>query len=256
MAKKFVYAVAVGYKPGVYATWAEAKKHVEGFQGARYKKFESVREAEDFIKGKGSVILGQFGVKMETTSVEPIIPGSFHDTLIITPITSSGTSPKSPHATDTIVVFTDGSALNNGRKNAKAGYAAVFPNHPHLHTAAPLTGPNPTNNRAEYQALITALDIIDRDIDPSKTRRVVIYTDSKLLIQSVTQWMKGWKRNGWKKADGAPVLNRDLLEALDAHMAVRRVEMHHVRAHTGRDDWKSRWNDLADRMARDAASQA
>jgi ribonuclease HI len=68
----------------------------------------------------------------------------------------------------------------------------------------------------------------------------------------MTKWLVSWKRNGWKKSTGDPVLNRDLLEKIDAMQQLRRMEIHHVRAHTGRQDWMSTWNDKADRLARDA----
>lgn len=248
MTKKYVYAVAVGQAPGVYKTWEEAKKQITGYPGAKYKKFESSSQAEAFVKGNGSVILGQLGIKMETisfdaTSIEPMVPCSFNSS-----------KQSSPHSPDTIVAFTDGSSLNNGRKNARAGYAVVFPNHPDLNMSAALAGPNPTNNRAEYTALLQCLEIVENNIDKTGARKVVVYTDSKILLDSVTKWIKGWRKNGWKKSDGKPVLNRDLLEKIDEKMQRRRVEMHHVLAHTGRDDWKSKWNDMVDRMARSAAS--
>jgi ribonuclease HI len=236
MPKKFVYAVAAGRKTGVFETWGEAKALVEGFEGARFKKFESRTDAEAFVRGNGSVVLGQLGVRME-----------------VAPLTASSSLQTSPHAADTIVAFTDGSAIRNGHKDAKAGWAVVFPNHPQLNTSAPLTGDQPkTNNRAEYTALLECLNIVDA-IDPTGASRVVVYTDSKLLLQSVTRWMSGWKRNHWRKADGTPVLNQDLLQALDGKLQRRRIEMHHVLAHTGRNDWRSQWNDAVDRMARAAA---
>lgn len=237
MKSKYVYAVAVGRAPGVYGTWAEAKHQVDGFFGARYKKFASLAEAEAFVKGKGSVILGQFGINMEETGP------------IAIPLRA-----ECPHASDTIVAFTDGSALNNGRKNAKAGYAVVFPNHMDHNVSATLNDANPTNNRAEYRALLTCLEVVESKIDPSCARKLVVYTDSKLLLDSITKWMKGWKNRNWIKSDGKPVLNTDLLQAIDAKLVRRNVQLHHVLAHTGRDDWKSRWNDMADKMARDAAA--
>lgn len=261
--KPAFYAVAIGKETGVFNTWAEAKARIDGYPGARYKKFDSKSQAEAFVKGNGSVILGQLGIQME-----PIIPSSFHSPLILngqatssasasaSALSQQSSSPSnatSPHASDTIVAFTDGSSLNNGKKNARAGYAIVFPNHLQFNTSTPLKGPNPTNNRAEYMAMLECLDIVEKKIDKTGARKVVIYTDSKILLQSVTKWMKGWKKNGWKKQDGKPVLNRDLLEAIDEKLQRRRVEMHHVLAHTGRDDWKSQWNDMVDKMARAAA---
>ncbi|KAH7694601.1 Protein F09E5.3 [Aphelenchoides avenae] len=50
-------------------------------------------------------------------------------------------------------------------------------------------------------------------------KRLTLCTDSQLLINSATQWMPGWKRRGWKKGDGSPVLNVDLVQALDVLMS-------------------------------------
>ena len=256
----FYYAVAVGRQPGVYETWGKAKAQVEGYPGARYKKFDSRSEANAFVKGNGSVILGQLGIRMEvqspqqqTLDVELVVPGPYATNNDSNALPSND---KSPHSPETIVAFTDGSAINNGRKNARAGYAVVFPNHPDFNMSAPLVGSNPTNNRAEYQALLQCLTIVESSIDRSGTRKLVVYTDSKLLLQSITLWMKGWKRKGWKKADGKPVLNQDLLQAIDEKLQSRRLEMHHVLAHTGRSDWKSKWNDVVDGLARAAAENS
>lgn len=54
MAKKFYYAVKEGRNIGIFNTWDECKKQVIGFKGAKYKKFETVREAEEFISGSGN----------------------------------------------------------------------------------------------------------------------------------------------------------------------------------------------------------
>lgn len=230
MPPRYCYAVAQGRVPGVYSTWREAEAQVQDFPGARFKKFASRLEAESFVKGNGSVLLGQLGVKLGCEDV--------------------ATNSASPHAPDALVVFTDGSALNNGRKNAIAGWAAVFPNHPQYTCSGRLEEMPATNNRAEYMGLLKALEIADTNFDSS--RRLIVYTDSKLLYDTVTKWMSGWKKNGWVKKDGEPVMNRDLLEGLDTKLSRRRVETHHVRAHTGREDWRYKWNAVADRMARDA----
>ena len=69
-----------------------------------------------------------------------------------------------------------------------------------------------TNNRMEMQAAIAALEFLhqhDYDAD------IQLNTDSKYLIQGITQWMRGWKRKGWKTSAGKAVLNKDLWLSLD-----------------------------------------
>jgi ribonuclease HI len=97
-----------------------------------------------------------------------------------------------------------------------------------------------------------AQKIADR-IDPSRERPLYVYTDSELLINSVTKWLPGWKRNDWKKSNRKPVLNQDLLKGIDANP--RPLIFKHVRAHTGRRDWESMYNEEADRLARSTISQ-
>jgi ribonuclease HI len=78
-----------------------------------------------------------------------------------------------------------------------------------------------------------------------------VFCDSKYVIDSVTKWMPGWKRKGWKKSDGKPVLNVELMKALDAAMEGRRdrVRFEWVKGHAGHE-----LNEAADRRANAAAS--
>ena len=149
-----------------------------------------------------------------------------------------------------LVCFTDGACSANGQAGARAAYAVVWPDAPAYDVAARLAGPVQTNNRAEYTAALAALESAARR-DPKQRLPLTIYSDSKLLIDSVTKWMTAWKRRGWRKSDGAEVANADLLQALDDAIARRSggVKWVHVAAHTGRADFASRWNDAADRAA-------
>lgn len=164
---------------------------------------------------------------------------------------------------DAIVAFTDGSAIGNGKKNARAGFACVFPYHPEMSMHGPL-GPTEkhTNNRAEYSGVLAAFRLADQ-IERAQghqgpPRRLIVYTDSQLLVNSLTRWLPGWKRRGWTKANGEAVLNQDLLLELDACMRSRRLELHHIRAahgrpgapQTGMHPWLAANNTEADRRAR------
>lgn len=153
-----------------------------------------------------------------------------------------------------INVFTDGSCIQSSKNKANrpAGYACVFPEYPSFNYSAKLEGKEKTNNRAEYTACIVAMNIANK-IDPKKTSILYVHTDSELLINSLTKWLTGWKSKNWKKADGSPVKNVDLLKILDEHMKHRVVIFKHVKAHTGKNDWASIHNDLADRLAKKAA---
>ena len=151
-----------------------------------------------------------------------------------------------------LIVFTDGACSNNGKKNARASFAVVWPHHEEHNTGERLMANEAqTNNRGEYRALIHA--IIQADlIDPLREKTLIAYTDSLLLVKSMDEWMPKWKKNNWRKADGQIVSNLDLLEVLDKLRARRNLVLKHVRAHTGKKDWASIYNDKVDRLARDA----
>jgi ribonuclease HI len=109
-----------------------------------------------------------------------------------------------------------------------------------------------TNNRMELSAALEGL----RSLPDGS--RVVVVTDSQLMLNSMTQWLPGWKRKGWKTAAGKPVKNQDLLTALDAEVQRHaNVRWHWVRGHqTGAGfDYKA-LNDRADQLAVAAAAAA
>lgn len=153
---------------------------------------------------------------------------------------------------DHLIVFTDGACSNNGRKNARASFAVAWPFHEEFDVGERLApSETQTNNRGEYRALIHALIQADV-IDPTKQKTLVAYTDSMLLVKSMDEWMPKWKKNHWKKADGQTVLNLDLLQMLDNLRSQRKLILKHVRAHTGKKDWESLYNDKVDKLARGA----
>ena len=101
-----------------------------------------------------------------------------------------------------------------------------------------------TNNKAELTAV---LDLLQQTAHLSED--LLVYCDSTYVINSVTKWMAGWKRRGWKKGDGKPVLNVEIMQALDEAMAGRRVEFAWVKGHSGHP-----LNEAADRLANAAAA--
>ncbi|MEM9014793.1 MAG: ribonuclease HI [Pseudomonadota bacterium] len=102
-----------------------------------------------------------------------------------------------------------------------------------------------TNNRMEMQAAIEALLAIPPDED------IRLYTDSQYVKNGITQWITGWKRNGWRTSAKKPVKNQDLWQALDELVAGRSVEWRWVKGHAG--DFG---NEKADALARKGAAEA
>jgi ribonuclease HI len=86
---------------------------------------------------------------------------------------------------------------------------------------------NTTNNRMELMAAIMALEALKRPC------RVELHTDSKYVMQGVTEWIHGWKARGWKTADKKPVKNEDLWKRLDAARARHEVHWRWVKGHAG-----------------------
>ena len=152
-----------------------------------------------------------------------------------------------------IEAYTDGACPANGRGATIAGAGVAFPDHPGLNVSETILE-KPTNNRAELLAILRATEVADASIDPTGRQTLRVFTDSMLCVNTFTKWVAGWKKNGWRKRDGAPVLNAELIKAIDARMARRRIEFKHVRAHTGRGDRDSQFNALADELAVKAAT--
>lgn len=96
-----------------------------------------------------------------------------------------------------------------------------------------------TNNRMELMAAISALETLTR---PSQ---IVIVTDSAYVKNGVTQWIHGWKRNGWKTADRKPVKNVELWQRLDEAQKTHTVEWRWIKGHAGHAE-----NERADELAR------
>ena len=137
----------------------------------------------------------------------------------------------------TIIAAADGSALGNPGPAGWAWYVDAD------HWAAG-GWPHGTNNQGELTAV---LDLLQQTAGTDDD--LVVYCDSKYVINSVTQWMPGWKRKGWKKGDGKPVLNVEIMKALDTAMTGRRVRFEWVKGHSGHA-----LNEEADRLANGAAT--
>ncbi|RCG30752.1 ribonuclease HI [Sphaerisporangium album] len=101
-----------------------------------------------------------------------------------------------------------------------------------------------TNNRMELMAAIMALETLTRPVT------VRLYTDSTYVRNGITQWLRGWKRNGWKTAGRQPVKNMDLWQRLDAAAARHTVEWLWVKGHAGHPE-----NERADALARRGVEQ-
>ena len=102
-----------------------------------------------------------------------------------------------------------------------------------------------TNNRMELTAAIRGLAALKEPCT------VTLHSDSRYVIDGITQWIHGWKRRGWVNAAKKPVANADLWQALEAAAAPHKVSWEWVRGHSGHPE-----NERADRLASAAADAA
>lgn len=137
----------------------------------------------------------------------------------------------------TTVVAVDGSALGNP---GPAGWAWYVDEN----CWAAGGWPSSSNNRGELTALLELL----KATAPTNEELHVL-ADSQYVINSVTKWMSGWKKRGWRKSDKSPVLNADLMQAIDEAISGRKVSFEWVRGHSGHP-----LNEAADDKARAAAT--
>ncbi|EWH12104.1 ribonuclease H [Catenovulum agarivorans DS-2] len=137
-----------------------------------------------------------------------------------------------------IQLFTDGSCLGNP---GPGGFGAVLKygkHEKHLSQGFKLT----TNNRMELLAAIAGLEALKETCD------VCLTTDSQYVKNGINQWIKNWKKKGWKTSDKKPVKNVDLWKRLDTACEKHHIEWHWVKGHSGHTE-----NELCDELARSAA---
>ncbi|HYO80596.1 MAG TPA: ribonuclease HI [Bryobacteraceae bacterium] len=139
-----------------------------------------------------------------------------------------------------VQVITDGACKGNP---GRGGWAAVLRFGKHRKE---LWGSEPqtTNNRMELTAAVRGLEALKEECE------VEIVTDSEYVKNGITQWIHGWKRNGWKTSAKKPVLNQDLWEALDRETNRHRMSWTWTKGHAAHDD-----NNRADELASEAAAK-
>ncbi len=141
------------------------------------------------------------------------------------------------NSTQEIIAAADGSALGNP---GPAGWAWYIDDD-HWASGGWAHG---TNNMGELKAV---LDLFEATASRPEAK-LRVYCDSQYVINSLTKWIPGWKKKGWKKSNGKPVLNRDLMEALDQALTGRDYEFIWVKGHAGHE-----LNEKADSLANGAA---
>jgi len=134
-----------------------------------------------------------------------------------------------------ITIYTDGACRGNP---GPGGWGAVLK---HAEKEKTLYGGEEatTNNRMELTAVIRALECLKGNKWP-----IEITTDSKYVLQGITEWIEGWKRKGWRNASKKPVMNADLWMQLDELVQQFEINWHWVKGHSGHPG-----NEQADELA-------
>ena len=273
----YFYAVVSGRKPGIYTTWEDCERETKGFSNNLYKRFRSSEEATAFMRSHAV----KFDLCTDTTKtaatnttdtpakIARITPHScglidseddVEENRAFRGSFEVGEAPKeliNDHSR--LVAFTDGACIGNGSPSAKAGFAIVWPfwfsrdfsgKVPHHQ------GYVPTSNRAELLGVIHAIETAVLS-EKHKTRKLWIYSDSDLVIKSLTKWLPNWKRNGWINSQGKKIANLDLIRNLDQLLNTGiKIVFVKVRAHTNAKDWMSLYNAAADKAAYAAAANS
>jgi ribonuclease HI len=132
-------------------------------------------------------------------------------------------------------VFTDGSCSGNP---GPGGWGAVKVRGGTVLAEGHGSEPHTTNNRMELTAMIAGLEMLQPDEEAD------VYSDSQLVVNTLTKWAAGWEKAGWRRREG-PVKNLDLVQRAWALARARPgARIHWIRAHDG-----SRWNESADSLA-------
>ena len=124
---------------------------------------------------------------------------------------------------ETVTLFTDGACSGNPGPGGWGVLLIYGEARKTLNGGEAMT----TNNRMELIAAISGLETLTRPCT------VDLWTDSQYVKQGITQWLAGWKRNGWKTADKKPVKNEDLWRRLDEVVRRHDVRFHWVKGHSG-----------------------
>lgn len=139
-----------------------------------------------------------------------------------------------------ITIYTDGACKGNPGPGGWGVLLEYNGRKKTLHGGEPLT----TNNRMEMMAAISALETLREACE------ITLFTDSKYVMQGLTEWLPGWKARGWKTASKQPVKNQDLWERLDAAVQRHKIEWRWVKGHAGDPG-----NEMADQLANQGIEQ-
>lgn len=225
------YAVKKGRQPGVYRTWEEAQKQVNGFSGAEFKSFAKITDATEYLNWDKETV-NQVFQKGEDTLQEAIAKIQRESRKINNsnePATNSEQAPKSAVTNKAAsnyfaTIYTDGGTRNTGnfkgghvRQTDKAAWAYLIE---WQENGQPKSTYNSngefgaTNNKMELTALIEALKkLLELGFND---KPLLFVLDSQYVLNPITKgWLKGWKKRGWTKSTPGAIANLSCWQELD-----------------------------------------
>ena len=262
--QKKIYAVTHGKEIGIYTSWTQAGDSVIGFAKAKFKGVCTYSEAAACMSASGysdfnvydgettfsKATYEQGRVQQPCTSNMNIMENDAAGNVCENESTTVQIDISEEHQNKIPRVYIDGSCIQNGASSATADYGLFWGDQHPWNCCQPLPqDSSATNNRAELAAAIKAVQIAREN----NLEQMVVYSDSKYVIQGVTEWIYKWKENGWKAAGGDDVKNKGIWLELSKLVdeSTTNISWKHVSAHTGIPG-----NEEADRLANRAAKGA
>jgi ribonuclease HI len=249
---KYIYAVQKGFIPGVYPSWDEAHRQVNGYSSAKYKKFPH-NEQEQAYEFVGIPLPGPVPVPVPVPvptalpkpifKMKPVIIKKKTIPVYQPRVLSRRELAYFNHL-DYVVdvgalnVYTDGSTVNNGKKNATGGYGVFFAHKEIPYISQTLNTAKVTNNIAELKGMIEALKVICK----LKEDRITIYYDSEYAAGVITGRTNA-HANLELVTEGKSLLS-------DARLEGKVIKFIHVYSHTGDNDIHSIGNEIVDDLAK------
>ena len=124
-----------------------------------------------------------------------------------------------------INIYTDGSCINNGKKNAYGAIGVFYGNNDERNCGMAINDGKITNQTMELLACLEALSNIETN------EIIYLYTDSQYVIKSMTEWVKKWESNNWLGANKKPIENLDIIQSLNNLLKTKKVIFKHIRSH-------------------------
>ena len=203
------YAVKNGRTPGVYRTWEDAKKQVDGFSGAEYKSFEKNTDATEYLDWN------------KETQPDIVKEDSLSNAIKKIKSASGASQGNSKTSADYFAtIYTDGGSRNTGvhkgghvNETDKAAWAYLIEwDNGRTYSSGGEFGA--TNNKMELLGLINALEkLIELKFND---KHLLFVLDSQYVLNGINKhWIKGWKKRGWKRSNG-PLINASEWKKLDS----------------------------------------